>query len=101
MPFLRINKEWDFPVKEQHHVRLEVREGFFNDTMRLYVDGYLVVEARAGMVGATGYRDFEIDGRIFQLRWIWNMFTGNPSSIVIVYNGRIFAKVGNDRAAHD
>lgn len=101
MPFLRIDKSWDFQVKELHNVRLDVREGFFNDMMRLYIDGYLVVTAKAGLVGARGSETFEIDGRLFQMRWIWNMWTGNPASIVIVYNERIFAQIGTDRAAWD
>lgn len=98
MPFLRITEEWDFQVKEMHNVRLDVREGFFNDTLRLYVDGYEVVQAKAGLIAVKGSVPFEIDGRVFDLMWIWNMWTGNPASIVIAYNGRVFAQVGSDKA---
>lgn len=42
---------------------------------------------------------FEVDGRIFELRWIWGFFSGNPKSIVIVYKGRTLARYGSDQAA--
>lgn len=101
MPFLRITREWDFQVKEMHTVRLEVQEGFFNDTMRVFVDGYEAVKTKAGMSAVRGSVPFEIDGRTFDLAWVWNMWTGNPASIVIAYDGRVFAQVGTDRALRD
>ncbi len=98
MPFLRIQRDWDFQVKELHHLKLVVREGFFNDTIELYLDGMLVVSARAGYSGWEGVQPFDIDGRTFELRWVWNLLTGNPASIMVTYDERIFAQFGNDSA---
>lgn len=44
---------------------------------------------------------FEVDGRTFELRWVWNMWIGNPESIVIMHKGRVLAQYGSDRAAQD
>lgn len=101
MPFLRIQRDWDFQVKEMHHLRLLVREGFFNDTLELYLDGMLVASARAGLSGWKGSTSFDIDGRLFELRWEWNMITGNPASIMVTYGERVFAQYGSDAALRD
>lgn len=98
MPFLRIQRDWDFQVKEMHHLRLVVREGFFNDTIELILDGMIVVSAKAGFSSWAGKTTFDIDGRIFQLRWVWNALTGNPTSILVTYDERIFAQYGNESA---
>jgi len=98
MPFWRIQRDWDFQVKELHHLRLVVREGFFNDTLELMLDGYVVVSVKAGMSAWQGKTTFDIDGRVFELRWIWNMLTGNPVSILVMYDERVFAQYGSDAA---
>lgn len=101
MPFLRIRRNWQITGKSMHTVSLDVREGFFNDTMNLYIDDALVRTAKAGISGFRGYELFELDGRTHELRWVWSMFTGNPKSIVIMHKGRILAQYGSDRAAED
>lgn len=101
MPFIRIKRNWQLAGKEMRTVSLDVREGFFNDTMRLYVDDVLVATEKAGMAGRAGYTLFEIDGRTHELRWVWSFLSGNPISIVIMRKGRILAQYGNDRAAED
>lgn len=101
MPFLRIRQNWQITVKTTHMLHLDVKEGFFNDTMRLYIDDALIVTAKAGMSGRQGYELFEMDGRTHELRWVWSLMSGNPSSIVIMHKGRILAQYGSDRAAED
>lgn len=101
MPFLNIRQNWQITVKSTHMFHLHVKEGFFNDTMRLYVDDELVVTAKAGMSGWRGYELFEVDGRTFELRWVWSFMSGNPQSILIMHKGRILAKYGSERAAED
>ena len=101
MPFYRIRQNWQITVKDPHTFHLDVKEGFANDTLRLYVDDELLVEAKAGINGTKGYDLFEVDGRTFELRWVWNMWIGNPESIVIMHKGRVLAQYGSDRAAQD
>jgi len=101
MPFYKIRRNWQIQARTTHTVHLHVREGFFNDKIYLYVDDQQVVEAQAGLVGASGYALFEIDGRTHEFRWIWNMLIGNPTSIVIMHKGHILAQYGSDRAAQD
>lgn len=101
MPFLRIRKNWHMTVKTPHTFHLDIREGFFNDTLRLYVDEYLAVEAQAGVAGFQDYALFDVDGRTHELRWVWSYWTGNPISIVVMHKGRILAQYGTDRAAQD
>lgn len=101
MPFIRIKKNWQVVVKTPHTFHLDIREGFFNDTLRLYVDDTLAVEAQAGINGFQGYALFDVDGRTHELRWKWNFWTGNPESIVVMHKGRILARYGSDRAAQD
>ena len=101
MPFLRIRQNWQITVKTTHMFHLDVTEGFANDTMRLYVDDELVVTAKAGLSGTKGYELFEVDGRTFELRWVWSLLSGNPQSIVVMHKGRILAQYGSDRAAQD
>lgn len=101
MPFIKISKNWQIQGKTPHNVHLHIKEGFFNDTLTLYVDQDKVLEARAGLAGAHGSALFEIDGRTHELRWMWNMLIGNPSSIVIMLKGRILAQYGSDAAADD
>ncbi|MGB7338474.1 MAG: hypothetical protein WBC91_06240 [Phototrophicaceae bacterium] len=101
MPYLRIRQNWQLIVKEPHTVHLDVREGFINDTIELYVDEDLVATAKAGLVGASGYQLFDIDGRTHELRWVWSLMSGNPVSIVIMHKDRILAQYGSDRAAQD
>lgn len=101
MPFIRIKKNWQVVVKTPHTFHLDIREGFFNDTLRLYVDDALAVEAQAGISGFQDYALFDVDGRTHELRWKWNIWTGNPESIVVMHKGRILARYGSDRAAQD
>ncbi|MCA9914186.1 MAG: hypothetical protein KC496_12605, partial [Anaerolineae bacterium] len=91
----------DFQVKQMHHLRLVVREGFFNDTIELYLDGMLVTSAKAGFTAWRGSTSFDIDGRMFELRWVWNMLSGNPASIMVTYGERVFAQYGSDAALQD
>ncbi|MEM9951461.1 MAG: hypothetical protein AAF846_07670 [Chloroflexota bacterium] len=101
MPFLRIRENWQLIVKEPHTIHLYIKEGFLHDTIKLFVDDELVVAAKAGVTGWQGYALFDIDGRTHELRWVWNMLTGNPSSIVIMHKDRILAQYGSDRASQD
>lgn len=101
MPYGRIQQKWTITIKHPHDFFLDVREGFFNDTLELYVDDWLVAEGRAGAVSLKDRVTFEVDGRILELRWVWGWFTGHPRSIVILYRGRILAQVGDDYAAQD
>lgn len=101
MPFIRIVRNWQIPMKTTHTVRLEVREGFFRDRLELYVDDRPVVVAHAHYMRLTDAIPFEIDGRTLELRWLWGSLSGNPVSIVIVYKDRILAQYGSDRAADD
>lgn len=101
MPFLRIRRNWQITVKTTHTISLDIREGFFNDTMSLYVDDALLATIKAGLLGWRGYHLFDVDGRILELRWVWSLMSGNPQSIVIMHKGRILAQYGSDRAAED
>jgi hypothetical protein len=80
---------------------LYIKEGFWNDTISLYVDDKLLVIDKINLLRLRDYALFEIDGRTHELRWIWSMWTGNPSSIVVMHKGRIIAQYGDDRAAKD
>lgn len=99
MPYGRMKREWQITIKEPHDFFLDIREGFFNDTLQLYVDEWLVVEGRAGAVGLKDHVQFEVDGRILEMRWVWGWLTGHPRSIVIQYRGRVLAQIGDDYAA--
>lgn len=99
MPYGRIKRELSITVKEPHTFLIDIQEGFFNDTLRLYVDGQLVVEGIAGMSILKDYVGFEVDGRILELRWVWSWWTGHPRSIVIQYRDRVLAQIGDDYAA--
>ncbi|MGJ3238419.1 MAG: hypothetical protein ACFE0Q_06915 [Anaerolineae bacterium] len=101
MPFWRIRENWQITFKTTHHLHLLVREGFFRDTILLYLDDQQVVNAHAGINGWHGYTLFEIDGRTVALRWAWSLLSGNPKSIVITHKGRILAQYGSDQAADD
>lgn len=101
MPFRRIRQNWQVTVKDTHTFHLDVKEGFANDTLKFYVDDELKITAKAGMSGTQGYELFEVDGRTFELRWVWNLWIGNPVSIVVMHKGRILAQYGSDRAAQD
>jgi len=101
MPFIRIRRNWQITAKTIHTISIDIREGFFNDTMRLYPDDELLASVKAGLSGVQGYRLFDVDGRTFELRWVWNMLIGNPESVVIMHKGRILAQYGSDRAAKD
>lgn len=101
MPFLRIRKNWQFQVKTTHQIHLYIKEGFWNDTILLYVDDELVVSDNIDLLRLKDYALFDIDGRTHELRWIWSFWTGNPNSIVVMHKGRILAQYGNDRAAKD
>ncbi|GAB5490413.1 MAG: hypothetical protein Phog2KO_06280 [Phototrophicaceae bacterium] len=101
MPYLRIRQNWQITVKESHTFHLDVKEGFANDTLKLFVDDELVVKAKAGISGWKGYALFDVDGRTHELRWSWNMWSGNPESIVVMHKGRILAQYGSDRASED
>ena len=101
MPYLRIRKNWQFQVKTTHQIHLYIKEGFWNDTISLYVDDKLLVIDKINLLRLRDYALFEIDGRTHELRWIWSKWTGNPSSIVVMHKGRIIAQYGDDRAAKD
>ena len=101
MPFWRIRKNWHLTVKTPHTLHLYIREGFFNDTVELYVDDALATTVHAGISAMQGVQLFDIDGRTHELRWVWSWLTGNPISIVIMHKGRILAQYGSDRAAQD
>lgn len=101
MPYIRINEEWTMPVKGEHHFRLDVREGFFNDVLRLYVDDEEVATGNINLFHLKGMTSFMVEGRFFELRWIWNRWTGNPLSIVIMRNGMMLAMYGCEEAARD
>lgn len=101
MPFIRIKKNWQVTVKTPHTFHLYVKEGFFNDTIQLYIDEDLVVEAKAGVSGWKGYTLFDVDGRTMELRWVWSLLTGNPVSILVMHKDRIIAQYGSDAAAKD
>jgi hypothetical protein len=102
MPYFRITHNWQITVKKPHWFRLELREGFFRDDIRLYVDDELAAtgEIRAfPLIRLKGATLFDVDGRTFELKWEWNFWTGNPKSLVIMHKGRILAQYGNDSAA--
>lgn len=101
MPYVRIRENWQLTVKTPHIIHLDVREGFFNDSIELYVDDERVVTATAGVSSWQGYSLFDIDGRTHELRWVWSWLSGNPKSIVIMHKGRILAQYGSDRASQD
>lgn len=101
MPYLRIRKSWQITVKDSHNFHLAVKEGIVNDSLKLFVDYELVVKAKAGMSGRKGYALFDVDGRTHELRWFWNMWSGNPESILVMHKGRILAQYGSDRASED
>ena len=101
MPYIRINEEWSMPVKSEHHFRLDVREGLFNDTLRLYVDDELIATGKINIFDLKGKTPFMVDGRMFELRWVWSWWTGNPLSIVVMRNGRMLAMYGCEVAAND
>lgn len=101
MPYFRINEEWEMPVKTVHYFRLHVSEGFFRDTLNLYVDDEIVATGTITMFDLKGMTSFLVDGRLFELRWIWNMWTGNPLSIVIMRHDKMMAMYGCEEAAKD
>ena len=89
------------PVKDTHHFRLDVREGFFRDTLTLYVDGEVVATGAITMFQLKGITNFLVDGRLLEMRWIWNTWTGNPLSIVIMRRNTMLAMYGCEEAAND
>jgi len=101
MPYGRLQQHWVVPVKTEHQFYLDVREGFFKDTLSLSVDEKLKAQGTASIGKLKDYALFDVDGRTFALRWVWGMWSGNPLSIVIMHKGRILAQYGNDRAAQD
>ncbi|MGB1286291.1 MAG: hypothetical protein ACPG7F_07160 [Aggregatilineales bacterium] len=103
MPYWRIRQTWQITMKTPHTVHLLLKEGWFRDTILLYVDDRLVLETRVFVTSRQfkGKMPFEIDGRILELRWHWSIWSGNPTSIVIMYKDRVLAQYGDDRTAHD
>ena len=101
MPYIRINEEWTMPIKTDHHFRLDVREGFINDKLKLLVDDEVVATGTINMWNLKGVTSFMVEGRMFELRWIWSWWTGNPLSIVVMRNGRMLAMYGCEEAAKD
>jgi hypothetical protein len=101
MPYIRIKERWTMPVKNEHQFRLDVREGFWRDRLDLYVDDELVATGIINMFELKGMTSFIVDEQVFELRWIWSMWTGNPLSIVVMRHGKMLAMYGCEEAADD
>lgn len=99
MPYFRIKENWHINMKTPHTLFLDVREGFFWDTLRLYVNDSLLAEATITVFRKQGYRLFDIDGRTLELRWLWDHLGGNPLSIILMHKDRILIQYGSDAAA--
>lgn len=101
MSFVQLNRHWKITVKTKHDFELDVQENILVDVLKLYVDDVLVAKGTASYFNLKNYCLFNVDGRILELRWVWNWRTGNPLSILIMHKGRILAQYGSDRAAKD
>jgi hypothetical protein len=94
-----LSEKWIINVKTEHEFHIHSIEGFFQDNLWLYVDDELLVHAKVDIFRIKGYQLFDVDGRTFELRWLWSWLGGSPVSIVIMYKGRILAQYGNEKAA--
>jgi hypothetical protein len=97
--YFRMTHNWEIAVKTPHMFRLELREGLFRDTLRLFVDDELMTTGTASTLNPNGVRLFDVDGRTFELKWEWHRWLGDPKSIVLMHKGRILARYGGDSAA--
>ena len=98
--YYRIKRQWRQVVKTEHQFDLDIREGFFRDTILLYMDNQLVAQGQAYYGKLRDYALFDVDGRTFELRWVWHWW-GHPISVVLMHKGRTLYQYGSDRAAQD
>lgn len=96
----RVERAWRQVVKDEHEFYLHIREGVLQDMLFLFMDKELVVQGKAHYLNMKDYALFDVDGRTFELRWVWHWW-GHPISVVLMHKGSILYQYGTNRAAQD
>ena len=86
-------------TNKPHNIQIVVKDGFFQDTMSIYINDQLASQGKVGMLNPKGGEEISTDGQSIIVKWLYNAWVGGkPKSLIISNDKQIITQYGNDNA---
>ena len=96
---ISVNAKLETLTSEPQNIQIIVRDGFFQDTMSVYINNKLVGQGKVGMLNPKGGEEFSVNGQIVIIKWMYNAWMGGkPKSLIISDGEKVIAQYGHDTA---
>ena len=85
-------------VKLKSVFEVTVHEGIFADTNEFRMNKHILFRFKVSHRTVIGYINFTIDDKPYKLCYDYSVWTGKPTSYILLQDDRILAQYGKDSA---